>query len=594
MANSASPAITVKEIDLTGVVPSVQSSTGAMVGNFNWGPIEDPVYIGDEGELATTFGTPSETRAVDFLSASQFLSYAGSLYVTRAVTSDCFTAASTLDATNGGFLIKNDTEYDAVQPTFGESGGQETGLWLAKFGGALGNGLKVVTFPAQTDPATTKTAWNSWVGYKEAFSSYPGTSPWAANQNSATNDELHIAVIDVGGKFSGVPGSVLETFAFVSSARGAKTSDGASNYFPDVVNSGSSYIRFGFMDNVNYLAIGDAWGEAPSSAGDTPTDYSTGGTWTDQESNFAITLFGGVDSAALTSAELVSAFNVYSDTDTITVDFLIANSLATSVDQQAIVAGLMTLVNLRKDCIVMTSPSIATVINNATVVDDTITEAEGMQSSSYLVMDNNFLKVYDKYNDQYLLIPAASSTAGICAASDLGQGPWFSPAGSKRGQYFGVTSLAYSATKLQRDQLYNAGVNPVVNLPGRGITLWGDKTKESRPSAFDRINVRRLFLVIERSIGIAARNVMFEFNDEFTRAEFVNIVEPYLREIKGRRGITEFYVQCDGTNNPPSVVDRNELIATIFVKPARSVNFVTLNFVAVRTGVDFEEIVGTV
>ena len=211
-----------------------------------------------------------------------------------------------------------------------------------------------------------------------------------------------------------------------------------------------------------------------------------------------------------------------------------------------------------------------------------------------MVQDNNYLKVFDKYNDKFIKIPANSSTAGLMAATDLVAANWFSPAGSRRGRYLGITDIIVSPSKTERDALYKAGINPIANIPGEGIILFGDKTNESRPSAFDRINVRRLFLGIERAIAIAGRNVMFEFNDEFTRAEFVNIVEPFLREIQGRRGITDFRVVCDATNNTPAVVDRNEFIASIFIKPARSINFVTLNFVAVRTGVEFEEVVGTV
>jgi phage tail sheath protein FI len=209
-------------------------------------------------------------------------------------------------------------------------------------------------------------------------------------------------------------------------------------------------------------------------------------------------------------------------------------------------------------------------------------------------MDGNYLKIFDKFNDRLITIPASSSTAGIMAATDLNRAPWFSPAGSRRGQYLGITSIPYSPTKAQRDTLYKAQVNPIANIPGAGVILFGDKTKLARPSAFDRINVRRLFLVLERAISRAAEQVLFEFNDEFTRAEFVNIVEPVLREVKGRRGITDFKVVADETNNTPAVIDRNEFIASIFIKPARSINFVTLNFVAVRTGVDFEEVVGTV
>ena len=210
-----------------------------------------------------------------------------------------------------------------------------------------------------------------------------------------------------------------------------------------------------------------------------------------------------------------------------------------------------------------------------------------------MVVDGNYLKVYDKYNDQYIQIPASSSTAGLMAETDRVSAPWFSPAGNRRGNYLGVTSIDYNPSKTNRDSLYKAGVNPIVNVAGTGLQLFGDKTRLSRPSAFDRINVRRLFLVLERAISRAAQNVLFEFNDEFTRAEFVNVIEPVLRDVKGRRGITDYRIVADETVNTAAVIDRNEFIANIFIKPARSINYVTLNFVAVRTGVDFEEVVGS-
>jgi phage tail sheath protein FI len=227
-------------------------------------------------------------------------------------------------------------------------------------------------------------------------------------------------------------------------------------------------------------------------------------------------------------------------------------------------------------------------------VTNAVATANTFTNSSYLVVDNNYLKVYDKYNDQYVNIAASASTAGIMAASDRNTAPWFSPAGTRRGQYLGITSLAYSPNKSERDILYRAGINPIANIPGYGVLLYGDKTKLARPSAFDRINVRRLFLVIERAITRAAKQILFEFNDEFTRAEFVNIVEPFLREIQGRRGITDFRVVCDETNNTAAVIDRNEFVASIFIKPARSINYITLNFVATRTGAEFDEVVGLV
>jgi phage tail sheath protein FI len=308
-------------------------------------------------------------------------------------------------------------------------------------------------------------------------------------------------------------------------------------------------------------------------------------------------LSNGANGSSLTPTEVGNAFDDYEDPDTVQVDFLIAPGMNTQDNQVTVVTDLVaTAQNLRKDCVVVTSPSRADVVSQtpADAVTKSVAFANRLTASSYLIVDNNYLKVYDKYNDQYVYIPAASSTAGIMSATDLNAAPWFSPAGQRRGQYFGITSLAYNPIKSQRDTLYKAGVNPIVTLPGQGTILFGDKTKLGRPSAFDRINVRRLFLTIERAIKGAAQNVMFEFNDEFTRAEFVNIIEPFLREIKGRRGITDFRVVADETNNTADVIDNNQFIASVFIKPARSINFVTLNFVAVRTGVSFDEVVGTV
>jgi len=305
----------------------------------------------------------------------------------------------------------------------------------------------------------------------------------------------------------------------------------------------------------------------------------------------------GVNSGTLGTADFQTAHNEFEDENTIQIDMLIAPSLSSGTDQATVVNDLVATATARKDCVVVTSPNRAAVVgvtDPATVTTNITTTAASFGKSSYLVVDNNFLKVYDKYNDKYTFIPAASSTAGLMASTDDVAAPWFSPAGTRRGNYLGITSIAYNASRTQRDTLYKAGINPIANLPGQGITLQGDKTFLGKPSAFDRINVRRLFLVLERAIKGAAQNVLFEFNDEFSRAEFVNIVEPFLREVQGRRGITDFRVVCDETNNTGQIIDTNSFVASIFVKPARSINYVTLNFVAVRTGVDFEEVVGAV
>ena len=306
-------------------------------------------------------------------------------------------------------------------------------------------------------------------------------------------------------------------------------------------------------------------------------------------------LDSGDESTNMDVGDYISGFDKFEDKDQIQVDLMIAPQMNSRTDTTTIVNDMVSIAQgQRKDCVVIASPARSDIVGVTATAANTnaVTTAATFTSSSYLVVDNNFLKVYDKYNDEFIFIPANSSTAGIMAATDVTAATWFSPAGPRRGQYLGVTGISYSPNKAQRDVLYRNGVNPIANIPGQGLLLFGDKTKLARPSAFDRINVRRLFLTIERAIAIAARNVMFEFNDEFTRAEFVGVVEPFLRDIKGRRGITDFRVVCDETNNTGAVIDRNEFVATVLVKPARSINFVTLNFVAVRTGVDFAEIAG--
>ena len=578
---SESPAVVVKEIDLTGGVPNVQSTTGAIVGNFRWGPVGQRMSINNEATLVDTFATPDSASTIDFHSAQYFLRYSSSLQVVREATSAAKNAVSSTgqsasdSAGNlGGITVDNEAAFNNQKASLVSN----SNTIVAKYPGALGNSLKVEICPANDS------AFQSW-SYKSSFDKAPSTSSYVSDR-SGSNDEIHIAVIDSGGEFTGTKGTVLEIFPFMSVAGDAKNTDGTSNYALDVVNTRSEYVWMVGWD----------------------TDYTTAGASSNASgTNFALaspsafvnhTFSTGVNSGALTTSEVLTGFDLFEDKDQVEVDFLIAPSMNARGDQTTVVNDLVTTAqSLRKDCIVCASPARTDVVNlvdASTITTNIVTTANTFTSSSYLVADGNFLKVYDKYNDQYINIPAASSTAGICAATDLDRAPWFSPAGSRRGQYLGITSLAFSPNKTQRDQLYKADVNPITNIPGQGTLLYGDKTSLGRPSAFDRINVRRLFLVLERAIGRAAQQVLFEFNDEFTRAEFVNIVEPVLREVQGRRGITDFRVVCDESNNTPAIVDRNEFIANVFIKPARSINYVTLNFVAVRTGVDFEEVVGTV
>jgi len=579
---SASPAVVVKEIDLTGGVPNVQSTTGAIVGNFRWGPVEQRYLIDNETSLVNVFASPDSANTIDWHSASYFLRYSGSLQVVRETDSSAVNSRSTIGQlatdSDGGLgipTIKNETDFLGQQSTLAAA----SHTFIAKYPGKLGNGLKISVCPPDA------TAFNAWA-YKSEFDAVPGTSNYAS-QAGASNDEIHLVVVDSDGEFTGTRGTVLERYPFMSVGTDAKNTDGTTNYAIDVVNSRSDYVwMVGFDSDFSTAGAGTS-----ITNGDNfdPTNLSA-------SPNYV--LRKGDNSGALGTAEFISGFDLFEDKDIVEVDFLIAPGMATTENQTTIVNDLITTAqSLRKDCVVCTSPArddVVNLTNTNTMTSNIVSTANTFTNSSYLVVDGNYLKIYDKFNDQYINIPAASSTAGIMAATDLNRAPWFSPAGSRRGQYLGITAISYSPTKAQRDTLYKAGVNPVANIPGQGVLLFGDKTKLGRPSAFDRINVRRLFLVLERAIGRAAEQVMFEFNDEFTRAEFVNIVEPVLREVRGRRGITDFRVVCDETNNTPAVVDRNEFIANIFIKPARSINYVTLNFVAVRTGVDFEEVVGTV
>jgi len=536
---SASPAVVVKEIDLTAVVPGITTPAGAYVGNFNWGPAEEVTLIADETGLVSTFGAPSTSNTIDFHSAAYYLRYSSDLYVVRELGSS---AANAYDSDNGASapLVKNYEDFETQEAALDSDGH----TWVARYAGALGNSLKVSVI----GQSAADSDFDNWT-YVNEFDAAPDSN------------ELHVVVVDQDGDITGTVGEVLEKYSFVGTASTAKNADGSTNYVNNVVNNGSQYV----------FAVGTV------ATGDT-------------------SLVNGNNGSALGTSEVLTGFDLFEDTNTVTVDFLIAPGMSSSADQTTVVNDLVAIASsTRKDCVAVTSPNRAAVINNnGSEVTDIVSGAANFTRSSYLIADGNYLKVYDKYNDQYIHIPAASSTAGLMAATSVNAAPWFSPAGTRRGQYLGVTSLAYAANKSNRDTLYKAGINPISNIPGQGILLYGDKTHLSRPSAFDRINVRRLFLTIERSISEAAKSVIFEFNDEFTRSEFAGIVEPFLREIQGARGITDFRVVCDETNNTPAVIDRNEFVASVFIKPARSINYITLNFVAVRSGVDFEEVVGTV
>ena len=561
MAFQVSPGVEIKEIDATGVVPAVSSSIGGFAGSFNWGPVSKVISVSSESELAEKFGTPDNNTFKYFLVAASFLKYGNALKVVRAASGHVNATAD-----GNGQLIKNDDDYDDNYA----DGSLSVGNWVAKYPGVIGNSLKVSLI---TQGISDFSGW----AYSGSFDAAPGTSDYASDLGkTSANDEMHIAVIDEDGVISGTPNSILETFAFVSQAADAKKSDGTSNYYKDVINSQSEYIW---------------WSDHDTSLSDAGENIADNTSFTTNTAAIDASLAGGTDDNAPTTGEIALAYDLLEDAETEDVSLLFAAPDANGAE--TIAEDIISIAIARKDCMAFVSPPIEDTVGSSTPAADVKAFADGLTSTSYAAVDSSALYVYDKYNDVYRYIGAAGHHAGLCANADNVADAWFSPAGVNRGQLLGVTKLAFNPKKADRDTLYKARVNPLVSFPGQGTMLFGDKTLLSRPSAFDRINVRRLFIVLEKAISTASKAQLFEFNDEFTRAQFRNLVEPFLRDVKGRRGLTDFRVICDETNNTGQVIDSNRFVADLFIKPARSINFITLNFIATRTGVEFSEIAGS-
>ena len=568
MAFQVSPGVQVQEIDATNVVPAVSTSIGGFAGSFNWGPVDEIVTVSSENELAAKFGTPDDSTAKHFLVAASFLKYGNALKVVRVASGH-----ENATSDGSGQLIKNDEDYD--------NSSLSVGSWIAKHPGVLGNSIKVGLVTAGVSNFSTIQYLTSSDAtkylYSSIFDSIPGTSEYASNLGkTSAADEVHVVVIDEDGAISGEVGTVLESFGYLSQASDAKKSDGSTNYYKDVINQQSAYIY---------------WAAHDTNLTDAGETVSANTTFVTSTTALTSSLSGGSDDNTPTTGEIALGFDLLEDSETEDVNLLFAAPDANG--EEAIAEDLISIASSRKDCMAFVSPPIEDTVGSSTPAADVKTFADGLTSSSYASCDSTALYVYDKYNDVYRWIGAAGHQAGLCANTDNVADAWFSPAGVNRGQLLGVTKLAFNPKKADRDTLYKARVNPIVSLPGQGTILFGDKTLLSRPSSFDRINVRRLFITLEKAISTAAKAQLFEFNDEFTRAQFRNLVEPFLRDVKGRRGLTDFLVVCDNTNNTQAVIDGNKFVADIFVKPARSINFISLSFVATRSGVEFSEISGS-
>ena len=638
-----SPGVAVVEKDFTSIVPSVATSTGGFAGTFQWGPVLEPVTINSENVLVQRFGKPTDDNATSFFTAANFLSYSNDLLVVRTDTQNHRNAVATQSGTVSGFTIvtagaeyissptivlsapdiaggvqatatatltdgevtnvtitnpgtgytANPTVVSISAPPLGGTqavlsftateggikinntsvylqdyvnGAGLVGEFAAKYPGALGNSITISM--ADSD---TYTGWT----YEAEFDSAPGTSAYAENAGGS-DDELHVIIIDSMGQWTGIAGAILEKFAFVSKASDSKKSDGTNNYYRDVLNSRSKYVWW--MDHPDYTTN---WG-----------DTALGTSFELIDGSFSVELSGGVDDLSATDGQQMTAWDIFSDDGQYDIRLLPLGKASSTVANSVIA-----IAESRADCVVFVSPQD---VNNGDIIiatgsdatDKIIAYRNALPSSSYAVLDSGYKYQYDRYNDKYRWVPLNGDVAGLCARVDYQNDPWFSPGGLNRGQIKNVVKLAVNPTKTDRDNLYKNGVNPVVTFPGQGTVLYGDKTLLAKPSAFDRINVRRLFIILEKSIATAAKFQLFEFNDSFTRAQFRNLVEPFLRDVQGRRGITDFVVKCDDSNNTGEVIDANQFVADIFIKPNRSINFITLNFVAARSSVAFSEIGG--
>lgn len=554
-----SPGVQIIEKDASGVTPGASSSVGGTVGVFKWGPVMTPMLIDNEQTMVNVFGAPDSNTYGSFFSATSFLSYTNALWVVRATTVN-----KNATADGSGLLIKNLSDYEEGYST----GQANVGTFAARYPGVMGNSLTV----SIADSATFAT-WE----YKGQFQSAPGTSEFAASKGGS-NDELHLIIIDTAGKFTGVPGATLEKFAYVSKASDAISFTGISNYYENVLVNQSQYAYW-----MDHPVGGTNWGiSAIATAFTSLVDTVTAGY------DFSYSLSGGIDQNVPSNGEIQLAWDLLRNVETYDISIFFVGNRNSIVSKYVV----DNIAETRKDavlCISLCDPSGQPIFGkSSTKLADAAAFKTAIGNSNYTIIDSGYKYMYDKYNDKYRWIALNADVAGLCAKVDHNQDTWHSPAGFTKGQIRGAIKLSWNPNQAERDELYKLSINSVVSFIGQGTLLFGDKTATLKPSAFDRINVRRLFLILEKSISRSAKYNLFELNDSITRMQFVASVEPFLRDVQGRRGIEKFKVICDETNNTPQVVSTNEFRATILIRPVYSINFITLTFTAVGGNVTFE------
>jgi phage tail sheath protein FI len=625
MAFQLSPGVNVTERDLTTIVPAVATTNAGIVGLFNWGPCNKRILVDSENNLVQLFGTPDDNVAEWWFSAANFLGYGNNLQVVRAkidgmvnANARGFTGGTAADSDDA--MIENDDKVGFVTV-------DNMGSFVARYPGAIGNSLEVQICGSLSLTAVSNitgggtTAYGAdfedWT-YATQFDSRPTTTSYIESLGGSA-DEFHAVVIDRKGLFSGTRGEILEKFQGMSFLPNITDSIGNSLYYVDKINRESKYIfaveRSGANDYDDLFIGGTgAWGNSAvktwylagslsTTSGITASNVSFGvGVWqlgagsdglTADQTNYMKIAFGQ------DSDSDPEGYRLFEDSETVDVNLLIGGPDKTFTPSNDLTTGLTGLVaqsikdivDARKDCVAFFSvPNKDPNETDQTKQNRAVQYRNNIGSSSYCVIDSGYKYMYDIYNDKYRWVPLNADIAGLCARSDVNFDPWYSPAGFNRGQIRGVVKLSFQPRQAARDVLYKNGINPVATFSGEGTVLYGDKTALAKPSAFDRINVRRLFIVLEKAISTASKYSLFEFNDAFTRAQFRSLVEPFLRDVQARRGIFDFKVVCDEKNNTPTVIDSNRFVADIYIKPTRSINFIQLNFVATRTGVNFSEV----
>lgn len=609
MAFTVSPSVIVKEIDATGSIPAVANAPAAIAGVFNWGPVMEPILITSETNLVARFGRPSDDNGETFFAAADYLSYSNALYVTRVEENSSVATsvgfpfkakyAGALGNSLGISYVSGKTQYAETLFEVGEltlgtiTFGSTTLVMKSTVSGIntrlnVGDTLRVgntsigyqaftVTSVAASAPDAVTGVITYTVGINTPYSlpilnwvELKVTREWKFAQNVASEPStncLHIVVYDVDGKISGTSNAVLEIYDNVSLDSNSKTYDGATNYYKNVITNRSSYITYDDSITIGASTI----------------KYSilTGGS-------------NGLNESNISFGKVALGYDKFKNSEEIDISFVLQGKAIGGVNGSGLANYILSnIVEYRKDCMLFISPSYTAVVSpSATEVklQNIIAFRDSMQNSSYWFMDSGYKYRYDKYNDKYRWVPLNGDIAGLSARID----PWESPAGYKRGIIKNVIKLAYNPNKTHRDLLFGSDINPVMSQTGQGVMLFGDKTGLGTESAFNRINVRRLFITVEKAIATMAASFLFDFNDTFTQNQFKNTVVPYLANIQGKRGITDFRVISDSTINTPDIVDANTFKGNIFIKPARTISIIELTFVATRTGIEFGEIIGQI